>query len=249
MNTLIKTTAGLVLLTLSLVIQAKEKLYFFTEQYPPYNMTNDGSSFAHKGENISGLCTDIVKAVLKDVPYKSRIKLRNWSYGLDRAKRKTNTGLFCAARSEEREALFNWVGPITDLRWALFAKPGSEITLNELEDARAYTIGGYKGDVMSNYLISKGFNVVLADTSQMVPRKLELGQVDLWVTDQLTGPYTAADVTEMEELKEVLTFRSTPMYIAMNKETPEQIINTLQQALDKLRNQGALESIEAAYGR
>lgn len=249
MNTSIKTIAGMLLLTLGLVSQAKEKLYFFTEQYPPYNMTNDGSSFAHKGENISGLCTDIVKAVLKDVPYQSRIKLRNWSYGLDRTKRKENTGLFCAARSKEREALFNWVGPITDLRWTLFAKPGSDITLNKLEDARGYTIGGYKGDVMSNYLISQGFNVVLADTSQMVPRKLELGQVDLWVTDQLTGPYIAADVTDMDELKEVFIFRSTPMYIAMNKTTSDKVINHLQQALDSLRKKGALDSIEEAYGR
>ncbi|MCH2041257.1 MAG: transporter substrate-binding domain-containing protein [Saccharospirillaceae bacterium] len=249
MNILSKTLSFILLLALNGVSQAKEKLYFFTEQYPPYNMSDDGSAFAHKAEDISGLCTDIVKAVLKEVPYQSRIKLRNWRYGLDRTTRKPNTGLFCAVRSEDREALFDWVGPITDLRWTLFAKPGSDITLNTLEDARAYTIGGYKGDVMSNYLISKGFKVVLADSSQMVPRKLELNQVDLWVTDQLTGPYTAANVTEMESLKEVLTFRSTPMYIAMNKETPEKVINSLQQALDALRQQGELQSIEAAYGR
>lgn len=248
MNVSIKTVAGLLLIALTFTSLAQQKLYFFTEQYPPYNMTDDGRAFAHKADEITGLCTDVIKAVIRETPYDSRIKLRNWKYGMERSKRKANTGVFCAARSPEREALFHWVGPITNLGWALFSLPGSDIKLNSLEDARDYKIGGYKGDVMSNYLIEKGFNVELSDSSQMVPRRLQLGQVDLWVTDQLSGPYTAADAAELE-IKEVLTFRNTPMFLAINRDTSDDVINTLQSALDKLRNDGVLAGIEQAYGR
>lgn len=240
---------GLLMLSASLTTLAAEKLYFFTEQYPPYNMTDSDQAFAHKNDDITGLCTDVIKALVKETPYQARLKLRNWDYGLKRTKRKPNTGIFCTARSPERKDFFHWVGPITNWRWTLFALPDSGIKLNSLEDARKYTIGGYKGDVMSNFLIEKGYNVQLADSPQMVPRLLQLGQVDLWVTDQLAGPFTASDTANLEEIDEVLTFRHTPMYLAINRETDGDIVTTLQKALDKLRAAGVLAEIEQAYGR
>src|SRR5690554_7583789 len=61
---------------------AAEELRIYTEQYPPYNMTTNGQPFAHSTEEISGLCTDILKALLANTNLKYSTKLRELSYGL-----------------------------------------------------------------------------------------------------------------------------------------------------------------------
>ncbi|ASP40662.1 amino acid ABC transporter substrate-binding protein [Bacterioplanes sanyensis] len=244
MNKLFAITA----LFLALNIQAAEKLYFFTEQFPPYHMTLDGHPFAHDGENITGLCSQMVKRLAEEVPYEMKMKLRNWNSGLERVKRKANHGIFCTVRSEQREDWFEWVGPLTNTGWALFAKPGSGITLSSLEDAKQYEIGGYKGDVRTNYLMEHGFNVSVITEDAQNPRRLQLDQIDLWVSDELAGPYTASDAGDIE-VEKLLTFKRVPLYLAINKDTDPKIVKALQRAADKLTKDGSFESIEHIYGR
>ena len=107
---------------------AGEKLHIYTENYPPYNMSSGGQSFAHKADDIEGLCTEVVKATLARTSVNYSIKLRNWATGFKRAKKKPNNAVFCAAKTEERAPLFHWIGPLTNIDWTLFAKPGSKIT-------------------------------------------------------------------------------------------------------------------------
>ncbi len=228
--------------------QAAEKLYFFTEQFPPYHMTLDGSLFAHNAEDITGLCTQMVKRLAQEVPYEVKMKLRNWSSGLDRVKRKANHGIFCTVRNEERENWFEWVGPLTNTGWALFAKPGSGIKLDSLADAKQYQIGGYKDDVRTKYLQDNGFNVSVIAEDALNPRRLELGQIDLWISDELVGPYTASDAGDIE-VENVLTFKTVPLYLAINKDTDKKIVETLQKAARKLMEDGSFRSIENIYGR
>jgi polar amino acid transport system substrate-binding protein len=233
----------------SATAQSETKFTFYTEQFPPYNMTSDGKAFAHKAENISGLCTDIVKQMITHLPYKNQIKLRNWDYSINKVKQKENHALFCAARSPEREDSFYWVGPLTEIRWTLFAKPGSDITLKTLEDARKYRIGGYNGDVMTRFLQDKKFNVSSTANDSVNPKRLQLGQIDLWIADELSGPYVASDSADIEDLKPVLTFKETPLYLAVNNQTDPKILRTINEAFEKVRKSGHINVIERSYGR
>lgn len=248
MKTLL-TLACASLMFASIASYGKEKLTFYTEQFPPYNMTMDGKAFAHKAEDISGLCTDMVKQMITQLPYDTQIKLRNWNYGMSTVKRKLNHGLFCTARTPEREDSFKWVGPLTEIRWTLFAKPDSSITLESLDDARQYRIGGYKGDVMTAYLEDKGFEVSALVNDSVNPKRLLLGQIDLWVADELSGPYVASDSADINGLKPVLTFNVSPLYLAINADTDQRIIDELNKAFESVRRSGQLEVIERTYGR
>lgn len=229
--------------------QDKTKITFLTEQFPPYNMTSDGKAFAHKAENISGLCTDIVKQMMTHLPYKTQIKLRNWDYGINKVKQKENHGLFCTVRSPERENSFYWVGPLTEIRWTLFAKPGSNIKLNTLEDARQYRIGGYNGDVMTLFLQENNFNVSAIANDSVNPKRLLLGQIDLWIADELSGPYVASDSADIDDLTPVLSFKQTPMYLAFNNQTDPSILKSINEAFEKVRSSGQINVIERTYGR
>ncbi|GGC58913.1 substrate-binding periplasmic protein [Marinobacter halophilus] len=242
--------ASLVLLMLagtSSVVQAAERLYLFTEHYPPYNASVSGEGFAHNQEEITGICTDMVKAVLNRVDYDVVMKMRVWSYAYDWVQGRVNHGLFCTARTDERENLFQWVGPLAPIKWTLFAAPDSGIALESLEDAKGLRIAGYRGDVMSEYLVEQGFDVIMNAAGDVNPRRLVLGQADLWVTDGLVGPLVAENEHGITGLKPVLVFRETPMYLAMSNETAPEIVGDLQRAVDAARAAGELDAIIARY--
>ena len=243
-----KKLVAMTALILACHAQADDKLYFFTEQFPPYNMTLDGRPFAHDISEVSGLCTDMVRAIIEKVPYDLKVKLRNWSYGLDRVKRKPNHGIFCAARTEEREAWFEWVGPLTKMGWTLFSKPDSKITLKSLKDAKKYEIGSTKDYGINNYLLEQGFNLSVVTNEATNPRRLELGQIDLWLSDELSGPYMASDAVDMVPRK-VLTFKDIPLYLALNKNTDKRMADALKKAANELIADGTFSSIERSYGR
>ncbi|WP_372987133.1 substrate-binding periplasmic protein [Marinobacter sp.] len=226
---------------------AAERLYIFTENYPPYNASKSGEGFAHNEDEITGICTDMVKAMMARVDYDYVMKMRVWSYAYNWVQGRENHGLFCTARTDEREDQFQWVGPLASIKWTLFAAPDSDIALSSLDDAKDLRIAGYKGDVMSDYLVSKGFNVVMSQSGDVNARRLVLGQADLWVTDGLVGPLVAKEEHDIEGLKPVLVFRETPMYLAVSKETLPAVVEDLQNALDAARSAGEIDSIVASY--
>ncbi len=241
---------GVVALTLGAFTNAAaaaERLYIFTENYPPYNASASGKGFAHGEEDITGICTEMVKAMLARTDYDYVMKMRAWSYAYDWVQERENHGLFCTARTEEREDLFQWVGPLAPIKWTLFAAPDSNISLNSLEEARDLQIAGYKGDVMSEYLVDQGFNVAMGLSGDVNTRRLMLGQADLWVTDGLVGPLVAEEEHGITGLKPVLVFRETPMYLALSNDTDPAIVADLQRALDAARAAGELEAISQRY--
>ncbi|WP_286803779.1 substrate-binding periplasmic protein, partial [Marinobacter sp. UBA2498] len=169
---------GLIALTLSAIglpVLAAERLYIFTENYPPYNASETGKGFAHNEDDITGICADMVKAMLSRVDYDYVMKMRDWSYAYNWVQDRENHGLFCTARTDEREDQFQWVGPLASIKWTLFAAPDSDITLDSLEEAKDLRIAGYKGDVMSEYLVDQGFNVVMGVSGDVNTRRLTLG--------------------------------------------------------------------------
>jgi polar amino acid transport system substrate-binding protein len=241
---------GLPLLALSApqaIAAGDGRFYIFTENYPPYNAETTGKGFAHSAEDITGICTDMVKAMMSRLDYDFVMKMRDWSLAYGWVKGRENHGLFCTARTDERENEFQWVGPLASIKWTLFAAPDSNITLDSLEDARQYKIAGYKGDVMSDYLIAEGFEVIASVSGVQNARRLTLGQADLWVTDGAVGPLVAEEEHGITGLKPVLVFRETPMYLAVSNETDKAVVDDLQQAIDEARNAGELSAILAQY--
>lgn len=226
-----------------------ERFYIFTENYPPYNSATTGESFAHEAGDITGICTKMVKAMMSRLDYDFVMKMRDWSLAYEWVKGRENHGLFCTARTEDREDQFQWVGPLASIEWTLFAAPDSDITVDSLEDARQYTIAGYKGDVMSDYLISEGFDVITNVSGAQNPLRLTLGQADLWVTDGAVGPLVAEEEHGITGLKPVLVFRDTPMYLAVSNETDKAVVEDLQQAIDDARSEGELAAILAEYSQ
>ncbi len=228
-------------------IFAADRLYIYTENFPPYNMSTNGRAFEHSADKIDGICTERAKAVLDQSGYDYRIKLRNWNYGYNRALSKVNHGIFCTTYTEERAPLFKWVGPLAQNLWTIFAPPGSTFKMDRLEDAKGKTIGGYRNDVRSEYLLKRGYQMSVIDSDDLNPKRLALGQIDLWIAERLAGPYLASQ-QDVEGLVPVFSFNDVDLYLAMNPDTPDEVIEDLNRALQEVKDNGTFEAIGTKYG-
>lgn len=221
-------------------------LVLLTENFPPYNMAKNGKNFA-KDENIEGIAVDIVRETFQRAGISYNLTLRfPWERIYKLALEKPGYGVFVMARLPDREALFKWVGPIGPDDWVLLAKADSTIQLNELEHARRYKIGAYKGDAIAETLGKQGLNPVVALRDQDNAQKLMDGQIDLWATGDPAGRYLARQVG-VSGLKTVLRFNSAQLYLALNREVPDEVVAKLQAALDELRKSGRVDEIMARY--
>ncbi|MDO6441760.1 MULTISPECIES: ABC transporter substrate-binding protein [unclassified Marinobacter] len=226
---------------------AAETLYMYTENFPPYNMSINGRAFEHSADKIDGICMERVQAALNQSGYDYRIKLRNWNYGYNRALSKANHGIFCTTYTEDRAPMFKWVGPLAQNLWTIFAPAGSTFKMNRLEDAKGKTIGGYRNDVRSEYLLKRGYKVSVIDSDDLNPKRLALGQIDLWIAERLGGPYMASQ-QEIEGLVPVYSFNDVDLYLAMSPDTPDQVVEDLNNALETIRENGTYDAIGTKYG-
>ncbi|VXC95582.1 Amino acid ABC transporter substrate-binding protein [Pseudomonas sp. 8Z] len=227
-------------------VNPSEPLVLLTENFPPYNMATNGKNFAQDA-NISGIAVDVVREMFKRAEVSYSLTLRfPWDRIYKLALEKPGHGVFVTARLPEREALFKWVGPIGPDDWVMLAKAGSALRIDTLQQAAKYRIGAYKGDAISQYLTDKGIEHSTSLRDQENARKLESGQVDLWATGDPAGRYLAKQ-EGVSGLKTVLRFDSAELYLALNRETPDDLVAKLQAALDSMRKEGVIDEIQGRY--
>ena len=222
------------LLTLTSAAHASEPLVLLTENFPPYNMSSDGKSFARDTE-IQGIAADLVREMFRraDIPCSMTLRFP-WTRVYQQAKDTPNHGVFVLARQPDREALFKWVGPLGPDDWVLLAPPASQIKLDSLEQAKGLRIGAYKGDAIAESLQRQGLKPVLVLRDQDNAKKLASGEIDLWATGDPAGRYLARQIG-MTAFKTVLRFNGTELYLALNKSVPDDVVERLQQALEQMR--------------
>ncbi|QKE65497.1 ABC transporter substrate-binding protein [Aquipseudomonas campi] len=217
-----------------------------TENFPPYNMATNDKNYARE-ENLKGIAVEVVREMFKRAGINYHMTLRfPWARIYKLALEKPNHGVFVAARLPEREKLFKWVGPIGPDDWVMLAKADSTITINSLEQAKQYRVGAYKGDAIAEHLVAQGLEPQTAFRDQDNVEKLQAGRIDLWATGDPAGRYLAkqAGVTG---LKNVLRFDSAELFLALNPETPDEVVNKLQAELDKMRAEGFIDKVLASY--
>ncbi|BCD85255.1 hypothetical protein PSm6_16620 [Pseudomonas solani] len=227
-------------------LPADYKVVLLTENFPPFNMAVDDKNFA-RDDGIDGISTDIVREMFKRAGIQYTLTLR---FPWDRLYRltldKPNYGLFSTTFTPERQPLFKWVGPVAKTGWVLLAAPGNNIALKDLKSAGQYRIGAYKNDAVSQYLESQGLSPQNALRDQENVKKLIKGQIDLWAATDPVGRYLAKQ-EGVTGLQTVLRFNDAELYLAFNKDTPDEVIERLQKALDQMRAEGFVEEVTKNY--
>ena len=223
-----------------------DSIVLLTENFPPYNMATNGKNFA-KDENLNGIAVELVREMFKRAGVNYNLTLRfPWDRIYKLALEKPGYGVFCTARLPEREKDFKWVGPLGPDDWVLLAKADSSINLTSLEQAKAYKVGAYQGDAIAEHLSKQGLQPLTALRDQENAKKLQSGAIDLWATGDPAGYYLAKQ-EGVGGLKTVLRFDTAQLYLVLNKDTPDALVNKLQAALDQMRQDGFADGVLKHY--
>jgi polar amino acid transport system substrate-binding protein len=218
-----------------------EGLKIMTEEYPPFNYTENGQ--------LTGLATEVIQELAKKVGNPADIEVKPWARAYALIQKEDGLILYSMTRTESRENLFKWVGPVASNKWVFFTKKGSGISLTSLEDAKKVEkIGTYKDDAAEIFLKEQGFTNLdsVVDDGLNVP-KLMAGRVNLWVVGELQGIYKAKLQGVGDQLEKVMDVKDTQLYIAFSKNTPDEVIAKWQAALDAMKGDGSFDALVKKY--
>ncbi len=221
--------------------------HLMTENYPPFN-------YSGKDGRLTGFSTEVVRQLCRRVGHPGDIELLPWSRAYRRALKEENRILFSTARTEAREDLFRWVGPLAEYQVVFFAwedrwKP-PEGGIRFLEDLKQVgAIGSGQNTSTSQELASAGFeNLDLVADSALNAGKLADGRIDLWLSGRLSGIHRAKEQgVDVSQMKVVYEYRKEALYMAFSSQTPDTVVNRWQEALDQLKEEGLYQEILHRY--
>jgi polar amino acid transport system substrate-binding protein len=208
---------------------AQESLVFLTEEYPPFNFMENGSA--------RGVSVELLKEITRrtgDPVTDDHIRFLPWAEAYRTALAEKNTVIFSTGRLPEREALFQWVGPIHTYQDVLFARKDRNIVIRGPDDLKGYRIGVIADTAPVFELRALGVNetslVTAADAPALV-RMLRDGGIDLWGDSEPPGWYFIGQVTGDPGMYEVVyTLEGHELYYAFNRNTSEALLAPFRDA-------------------
>lgn len=234
LKTLLTATAFLAssLFTTSSLAELKD-YDIMTETYPPYNFKQDGE--------LRGIAVEMLLAASKKGNLgltRDDVRLLPWARGYENVQSDPKSMLFSTTRTESREDVFRWVGPITETRVALIASKGSDLSFESESDYASPTIAVVRDDVAESLVRQQGATDGNLDvTSQPEPamRKLAAGRVDAWAYESNVAFWLLnSEGFDTDDYEVVDVLSESELFYAFHKDSSDQVVNSLQKAVDAL---------------
>lgn len=220
-------------------------IHIVTEHLPPYQIISDDKS-------ISGFAVDIIRATMAHSHYAYSLKSYPWVRSYKLAQVKENHCIFSVARLQSREKLFKWVGPISKVNnTVMWALKGKNIEIDNLDDAKKYTVAVNRSDIAHTGLMDLGLKegehlYVLDNTKSLIKLLVTRPEIDLIVADDTTISFRAELVGEdINALQRVYEIKDLPLnfFFACSKKTDDKIIKHLAKNLQSLYQDGTYDTI------
>ena len=224
-----------------------ETITVVTEEYPPYNFTEDGK--------LTGLCTDVVQAVLQHLKIEGRFQVLPWARAYESAQAQENVLIYSITRTPEREKLFKWMGPLASIEWYLFGRPDRHLQLDTLDDARKLQVGTVNADVGEQFLQGRGFalgkQLQSSNRHETNYEKLRAGRLDLWIMNESSASHIARRAGDDPQRTLEKTLRlpelASGTYMAFGPKTSDALVARFRAGLDAIRADGTYEALQKKW--
>jgi len=246
-----RSIAGLLLwfaLTAAPSAVAAVPVIMLTEENAPFNFTEGGV--------LKGLAVDLIVAAMKDAGHPvspTEIQVVPWARAYDATQTQRGTMLFAMARTQERERLFSWVGPIYKAQIGLVARKGRNIRAASPADLHAYTIATVRDGAPEQLLLKAGVPERALDRGNSIEanlKKLLAGRVDMVAFNIPAVMYNLSRMgADPTDFSVVYVLRELDLYYAFHKETDPVFLQAVQAALVRVRASSEYEAIVRKYLR
>ena len=199
----------------------------------------------------TGISTEILFALLKRLDLHWPIEFMTWTVGYHIALREPNILLYSMLRTEDREKLFQWVGPLFTVSMNLYRKSGrNAVNISTIKDALSYRIGVVKDNFEHHYFSDQGLTV----GQQLFPveqqdqnfQALLDEHVDLialtasQATQHIQAKgYSASQFEPVLEMKDI----SGDIYMVFSLHTDPHYVQKFSEALQELKSTAAYRKI------
>ncbi len=234
---------SLLALVVAAIAAPAQALTLITQENPPLNYTEGG--------RVLGYATEVVTEMAKRARIPLKLEVMPWAKGYVAAQTGRDKCIYAVARLENRENLFQWVGPIAFNRWAVYGRNDFAGTIRSVDDLKPHRLGAVTFDAKADYLKSKSVvNLLLvADDRENPPRlflpKTDADYIDLWVTSLAGAKKTAG--ARAKDIKLVYTIRDLPTFLACSPQVPRDVVGRFGGALASMKKDGTLEKIASRY--
>jgi polar amino acid transport system substrate-binding protein len=236
---LAKLCAGLgTVLACLLAGPALADLQLLTEEAPPTSFMQDGE--------LRGMAVEIVQALIVRTGDAAQIQILPWTRGYHLAQHQANTAIFSTVRTPEREAKFQWVGPILVGTTSFYSLKARNLHFASLEDVAASgPLAVPKQWYTYETLNARGFkNLYGVSGPKRMVAMLKHGRVKLIATEDLTlKDELASGGLSPDQVQAHLPFMRSAYYIAFSLNTDAAVITRWQRALAEMRQDGSFAAI------
>lgn len=246
MNKIIIILTALLFAATPVAAQTLPKFTIMTEDWIPYQF--------YEGSEMQGISVDLMVELLARTgssQTRKDIQMLPWARAYRMLEKVENSVLFSMTRSEERENLFRWVGPLFKNTTYLIAAKKQNIKISSPEELHNYQFGTIRDDASELFLSRLGVGVdhfSRLDNTQSNLRMLNAGRIDFIVSgwEAFVSDVNATGLNRAD-FEKVYVVDSSDVSIAFHRDTPDWIIQTFQQALDDIKAEGLYDRIVKKY--
>jgi len=228
------------------IAQSMDDLLLYTEPYPPYNFESNGKT--------SGISVDLLVKILQrsgSTLSRSDIKMRPWARSYKEIQLRKNVMLFSMTRTPHREELFKWMGPIAPTILGLIAQKKKNLTIKGFADVKQLRIGVIREDISHQLLLKNGVPSKklqpVANTINNIS-KLNANRIDAWAYDLNVAKWELKSFGFNPDNYEIIyVLQKSMLWYAFNIETPDHVIQKMQDTYDNLAGQGEYQKILDYY--
>lgn len=193
---------------------------------------------------VEGYVVDLVDRILEDInnsQTRDDIELLPWARGYKLTQLKKNAIIFSTTRTEEREKLFKWVGPIFNNKMLLISKKSSNITISADEEIKEYKVGTVMDDVGNILLGNRGITneyIHESGTSQESVILLSRNRVDMiastWISFVNICKVLNIDHNRYES---VYNLSDLSLYFAFNNDTEDWVVKQFEDSFYRVKTE------------
>lgn len=221
---------------------AAAQLRLYTEDYRPL-------SYSDKGV-LTGMVVEVVEELIRRNGQPATIELVPWTRGYQHAQREANVGVFPTVRTPQREAMFQWVGPVAAGHTSFYSHKGAGVRVRNLADVeRLGTLAvpklWYSYEVLREQGLASLYGV---PTPQHMMKMFKHGRVALILANSLAlDEMLAGQGMHREQVEWQYTLMVNATYIAFSLKTDPALVAQWRAALNQMRRDGSLESIHRRW--